>query len=209
VTLQHEVLMLIDELVRGSGMGLLLISHDLSVMARHVQRVMVMYGGTVVEAGPPRRCSSSAPIPTRAASTRRGRAWCDARHAAAHHPRPRARAGRSGRGCAFAALRSRHRRLPARRRGGRGGREPRGALHPHRGGPAMNRHAEEFARRRAAMVREQIEARGVHDARVLQAMRELPRERFVRPGWEPRPTTTTRCPSPPARPSRSPTSSPS
>jgi len=48
----------------------------------------------------------------------------------------------------------------------------------------MNRHAEEFARRRAAMVREQIEARGVRDARVLQAMRELPRERFVRPGWE-------------------------
>ena len=48
----------------------------------------------------------------------------------------------------------------------------------------MNSHAEEFARRRAAMVREQIEARGVHDARVLQAMRELPRERFVRPGWE-------------------------
>ncbi len=48
----------------------------------------------------------------------------------------------------------------------------------------MNSHAEEFARRRDAMVREQIEARGVRDARVLQAMRELPRERFVRPGWE-------------------------
>jgi peptide/nickel transport system ATP-binding protein len=52
VTLQHEVLMLIDELVRGSGMALLLISHDLGVMARHVQRVMVMYGGAVAEAGP-------------------------------------------------------------------------------------------------------------------------------------------------------------
>ena len=52
VTLQHEVLMLIDELVQGSGMALLLISHDLGVMARHVQRVMVMYGGTVVESGP-------------------------------------------------------------------------------------------------------------------------------------------------------------
>jgi peptide/nickel transport system ATP-binding protein len=52
VTLQHEVLMLIDELVRGSGMSLLLISHDLGVMARHVQRVMVMYGGMVVESGP-------------------------------------------------------------------------------------------------------------------------------------------------------------
>lgn len=43
---------------------------------------------------------------------------------------------------------------------------------------------EEFARRRAEMVRTQIEARGVHDVRVLQAMRELPRERFVRAGWE-------------------------
>jgi peptide/nickel transport system ATP-binding protein len=52
VTLQHEVLMLIDELVHGSGMALLLISHDLGVMARHVQRVMVMYGGSVVESGP-------------------------------------------------------------------------------------------------------------------------------------------------------------
>ena len=52
VTLQHEVLMLIDELVRGSGMGLLLISHDLGVMARHVQRVLVMYAGSVVESGP-------------------------------------------------------------------------------------------------------------------------------------------------------------
>ncbi|MFT3954487.1 MAG: ABC transporter ATP-binding protein [Piscinibacter sp.] len=52
VTLQHEVLMLIDELVQGSGMALLLISHDLGVMARHVQRVMVMYGGAVAEAGP-------------------------------------------------------------------------------------------------------------------------------------------------------------
>ncbi len=52
VTLQHEVLMLIDELVQGSGMALLLISHDLGVMARHVQRVAVMYGGTVVESGP-------------------------------------------------------------------------------------------------------------------------------------------------------------
>ncbi len=43
---------------------------------------------------------------------------------------------------------------------------------------------DDFARRRAEMVRTQIAARGVHDARVLQAMRELPRERFVRRGWE-------------------------
>jgi len=43
----------------------------------------------------------------------------------------------------------------------------------------------EFARRRAEMVRTQIEARGVHDARVLAAMRAVPRERFVQRGWEP------------------------
>lgn len=37
---------------------------------------------------------------------------------------------------------------------------------------------------RETMVREQIEARGVRDARVLAAMRRVPRERFVQPGWE-------------------------
>ncbi len=52
VTIQREILALIDELVRASGMGLLLISHDLGVMAHHVERLLVMYGGTIVEAGP-------------------------------------------------------------------------------------------------------------------------------------------------------------
>jgi len=52
VTVQREVLELILELVREDGMGLLLISHDLGVMADTVQRLLVMYGGTVVESGP-------------------------------------------------------------------------------------------------------------------------------------------------------------
>jgi peptide/nickel transport system ATP-binding protein len=52
VTIQREVLGLIAELVREDGMGLLLISHDLGVMADTVQRLLVMYGGTVVESGP-------------------------------------------------------------------------------------------------------------------------------------------------------------
>jgi peptide/nickel transport system ATP-binding protein len=52
VTIQREVLDLIQELVREDGMGLLLISHDLGVMADTVQRLLVMYGGTVVESGP-------------------------------------------------------------------------------------------------------------------------------------------------------------
>ncbi len=52
VTIQREVLDLINELVAEDGMGLLLISHDLGVMAETVQRMLVMYGGTVVESGP-------------------------------------------------------------------------------------------------------------------------------------------------------------
>ena len=52
VTIQREILALIQELVRGSGMALLLISHDLGVMAQNVARMLVMYGGTVVESGP-------------------------------------------------------------------------------------------------------------------------------------------------------------
>ena len=51
-TLQREVLDLIAELVAEDGMGLLLISHDLGVMADSVRRLLVMYGGTVVESGP-------------------------------------------------------------------------------------------------------------------------------------------------------------
>ena len=52
VTIQGEILDLIRELVIESGMALLMISHDLGVMARTVANLLVMYGGTVVESGP-------------------------------------------------------------------------------------------------------------------------------------------------------------
>lgn len=51
-TLQQQILGLVHELVAERGMGLLLISHDLGVMAQNVRRVLVMYGGSVVESGP-------------------------------------------------------------------------------------------------------------------------------------------------------------
>ena len=51
VTIQREVLDLIDQLVAEDGMALLLISHDLGVMAENVQRMLVMYAGEVVERG--------------------------------------------------------------------------------------------------------------------------------------------------------------
>ena len=51
-TTQREVLDLIQRLCRDSGMALLLISHDLGLMADRVQKLLVLYGGTVVESGP-------------------------------------------------------------------------------------------------------------------------------------------------------------
>ena len=50
-TLQREVLQLIAQLVHEDGMALLLISHDIGVMARSVQRLCVMYAGRFVEQG--------------------------------------------------------------------------------------------------------------------------------------------------------------
>ncbi|WP_341894520.1 ABC transporter ATP-binding protein [Ferrovibrio terrae] len=54
VTIQGQILDLIRRLVDDSGMGLVLISHDLGVIAETVDRVLVMYAGRAVEAGPVR-----------------------------------------------------------------------------------------------------------------------------------------------------------
>jgi peptide/nickel transport system ATP-binding protein len=52
VTVQKQILDLLRELVDERGMALLLISHDLGVITRSAARMMVMYGGNVVESGP-------------------------------------------------------------------------------------------------------------------------------------------------------------
>ena len=49
VSVRGDVLRLIDELVTGRGMGLILISHDLPLVARYCDRILVMRGGRVVE----------------------------------------------------------------------------------------------------------------------------------------------------------------
>ncbi|MFZ1339653.1 MAG: ABC transporter ATP-binding protein [Paracoccaceae bacterium] len=49
VTVQAEVLSILDALVRDRGMGLIFISHDLRLVARFCDRVLVMYRGQVVE----------------------------------------------------------------------------------------------------------------------------------------------------------------
>jgi len=49
VTVQLEVLRILDDLVRGRGMGLLFISHDLRLVSTFCDRVLVMYRGRIVE----------------------------------------------------------------------------------------------------------------------------------------------------------------
>jgi peptide/nickel transport system ATP-binding protein len=49
VSVQAQVLDIIDELVRRKGMGLIFISHDLNLVSSYCDRILVMRGGEVVE----------------------------------------------------------------------------------------------------------------------------------------------------------------
>jgi len=49
VTVQNEVLRILDDLVKDHGMGLIFISHNLTIVSSFCDRVLVMYGGKIVE----------------------------------------------------------------------------------------------------------------------------------------------------------------
>ena len=49
VTIQAQVLELISELKDRLGMGVIMITHDLGIVAQHARRVAVMYAGRIVE----------------------------------------------------------------------------------------------------------------------------------------------------------------
>jgi len=49
VTVQLQVLAVLDDMIRERGMGLIFISHDLNLIASFCDRILVMYGGKVVE----------------------------------------------------------------------------------------------------------------------------------------------------------------
>jgi peptide/nickel transport system ATP-binding protein len=55
VTVQNHVLRILDDLVAERGMGLIFISHNLTVVSSFCDRVLVMYGGRIVE-----ECQASA-----------------------------------------------------------------------------------------------------------------------------------------------------
>jgi peptide/nickel transport system ATP-binding protein len=93
VTVQMQVLAILDDLVTARGLGLILINHDLNLVASFCDRVLIMYAGRVVEtckaaalheathpytrgllAALPRIDGTSAPLPV----LQRDPAWLDA-----------------------------------------------------------------------------------------------------------------------------------
>jgi oligopeptide transport system ATP-binding protein len=54
VTVQAQILALLKRLTRETGAALILITHDLGVVARYADRVAVMYAGRIVESAPAR-----------------------------------------------------------------------------------------------------------------------------------------------------------
>ena len=63
VMIQAQVLNLITALVRDHGIGLMMISHDLSVLAQTCERLAVMYAGKIVEEGPAHQVFTDAKHP--------------------------------------------------------------------------------------------------------------------------------------------------
>ncbi|MFE9119794.1 ABC transporter ATP-binding protein [Streptomyces sp. NPDC007172] len=63
VMIQAQILRLIERLVADQGISLLMISHDLAVLADTCDRLAVMYAGRVVEEGPARQVYAAARHP--------------------------------------------------------------------------------------------------------------------------------------------------
>ncbi len=120
VTVQAQILELIDKVKRDFDIGVILITHDLGVVAETAQTVMVMYAGRAVEHGPAREVfdEPAAPVhlgPAAVDAERRGQGRAPARDrglAAFGHP-PARRAARSTRAVRTASTRCLH--GPARR----------------------------------------------------------------------------------------------
>ena len=115
VTIQAQILELLMQLRREHGMSLVLITHDLGVVAEVADRVIVQYAGRQVET---QRCRLvvRAPAPSVHGRVARGAARARAAPTIGRDPRRRARAvGSAWRLCVRAALHVRERPVSARR----------------------------------------------------------------------------------------------
>ena len=63
VTVQAQVLELLSELRKESDMSMILVTHDLGVVAGHTDRIAVMYAGDIVEYAPTRQLFENMKMP--------------------------------------------------------------------------------------------------------------------------------------------------
>ena len=98
VTIQAQILDLILDLQRKLGTAIILITHDLGVVAETAQRVIVMYAGRKVEEARSRSCSPGRCIPIRTGCWPRSRGSRLMRGEAARRGRPAAGNPRHGAG---------------------------------------------------------------------------------------------------------------
>ena len=103
VTIQAQILELMKRLQSEFGSSILIITHDMGVVADLAERIVVMYAGRVVEEGP-----KSASLPPHATSLHLGAARIDPARRPAARPSPRSDPGRAAlssareEGCRFA-----------------------------------------------------------------------------------------------------------
>ena len=71
VMMQAQILELLEELRRELGLAMILITHDLSVLAETCDRVAIMYAGQIAEVGPVRDLYALAAAPVHAAAAGR------------------------------------------------------------------------------------------------------------------------------------------
>ncbi len=77
VTIQAQILELMQEIQKRTESAIIMITHDLGVVADMADHILVMYAGKAVEYGPPTTCSTSRCTRTRGACWRacRGTTW--------------------------------------------------------------------------------------------------------------------------------------
>ena len=103
VTVQAQILRLLANLKRELGLAILLITHDLGIVARVADHVSVMYAGEVVESAPTAELFRARNIPIRGACCPacRCRAACSATGRSARSPAWCRRLAPGFAGCAF------------------------------------------------------------------------------------------------------------
>ena len=116
VTIQQQILELVEEIQARTGMAVVWVTHDLGVIARLVERVVVMYAGRVVERAPtarsvrpPEPSLHALPCSARCPRSGRGTASLSPRSEARLPTRPRLRGVCPFRGAVPVRVRALHR----------------------------------------------------------------------------------------------------